>query len=182
MRRATVVFVAAVCAALAGCAENEDAELQEWLTAQRNATQPKVQPIAAPKEFKPQPYADAGAVEPFGKERLTQALQRESAQSGASNNAALVAPELARPKEALEAFPLDAMTMVGSMVRDGRPVALVRVNSLLYQVRPGEYLGQNYGRVLKITETEVALREIVQDAAGEWIERMASLQLQEGSK
>jgi len=52
----------------------------------------------------------------------------------------------------------------------------------LYQVRVGEHLGQSYGRVTKITETEVTLREIVQDAAGEWIERVASLQLQERSK
>ena len=75
-----------------------------------------------------------------------------------------------------------AMTMVGSMIRDGKPVALVKVNNLLYQVRPGDYLGQNYGRVMKIEETEVALREIVQDAVGEWIERTAALQLQEGAK
>jgi len=93
-----------------------------------------------------------------------------------------VAPELARRKEPLEAFPLDSMALVGSLVRAGQPVALVKVDSLLYQVRPGNYLGQNYGRVTKINETEVTLREIVQDAVGEWIERTATLQLQEKSK
>ncbi len=82
----------------------------------------------------------------------------------------------------LEAIPLDSMKMVGSLIREGAPVALVRVDNLLYQVRAGNYLGQNYGRITKITETEVVLREIVQDAVGEWIERAASLQLQEGSK
>ena len=61
-------------------------------------------------------------------------------------------------------------------------MALVKVDNLLYQVRPGAYLGQNYGRVMKITETDVVLREIVQDAVGEWIERPAALQLQERSK
>jgi len=94
----------------------------------------------------------------------------------------LVAPELARRKEPLEAFPLDSMALVGSLVQAGKPVALVKVDSLLYQVRPGNYLGQNYGRVTKINETEVTLREIVQDAVGEWIERTATLQLQEKSK
>ena len=93
-----------------------------------------------------------------------------------------MAPELARRKQALEAFPLDAMTLVGSLVQAGKPVALVRVNNLLYQVRTGDYLGQNFGRVTNINETEVALREIVQDAVGEWIERTAALQLQERSK
>jgi type IV pilus assembly protein PilP len=100
----------------------------------------------------------------------------------AVSNAGLVAPELARRKQALEAFPLDSMALVGSLVQAGQPVALVRVNNLLYQVRQGDYLGQNYGRVMKINETEVALRDIVQDAVGEWIERTASLQLQERSK
>jgi len=74
------------------------------------------------------------------------------------------------------------MSMVGSLVKEGRPAALVKVDKLLYQIRVGSYLGQNYGRVLKISETEVLLREIVQDAVGEWIERPSTLQLQEGSK
>ena len=56
------------------------------------------------------------------------------------------------------------------------------VDNLLYQVKPGDYLGQNYGKITKITETEVTLREIVQDAAGEWIERPSTLQLQEGAR
>ena len=72
--------------------------------------------------------------------------------------------------------------MVGSMVKEGKPVALVRVDNLLYQVRLGNYLGQNFGKIVKVGETEVVLREIVQDAAGEWIERTATLQLQERSK
>ena len=58
-------------------------------------------------------------------------------------------------------------------------VALVRIDKLLYQVKVGDYLGQNYGRVTKITEGDVDLREVVQDAAGEWIERSSELQLQE---
>ena len=62
-------------------------------------------------------------------------------------------------------------------------VALVKVGGLLYQVRPGQYLGQNYGRVTRISETDVTLREIVQDSGGEWIERPATLKLvEEGSK
>jgi type IV pilus assembly protein PilP len=94
----------------------------------------------------------------------------------------LVAPHLNRRKEPLEAFPLDAMTMVGSLDRSGQKVALVRVDNLLHQVRAGNYLGQNYGQVIKIDENEVVLREIVQDAAGEWIERNTVLQLQEKAK
>jgi len=165
---------------LAGCSSSGQEELQHWMTEQRNQTRPKVTPIAEPKQFAPQVYSQESATDPFSNQKLTQALKRES--NRASANAALIAPELARRKEALEAFPLDAMTMVGSLNKAGQPVALVRVDNLLYQVRAGNHLGQNYGRITKINETEVALREIVQDAAGEWIERTATLQLQERSK
>lgn len=175
-----ITLIVALTTVLAACGGGDGDELQRWMADQRNQTRPKVVPIAEPKVFEPQPYGQATAVDPFNREKLTQALQRDSGRSVA--NAGLVAPELARRKQPLEAFPLDAMAMVGSIVKDGKPVALVKVNNLLYQVRPGDYLGQNYGRVMKIDETEVALREIVQDAVGEWIERSAALQLQEGSK
>jgi len=66
--------------------------------------------------------------------------------------------------------------------RSCQPYALLRVENLLYQVKVGDYVGQNYGKITKITETEISLREIVQDAAGEWIERPGSLQLQEKSR
>jgi type IV pilus assembly protein PilP len=74
------------------------------------------------------------------------------------------------------------MIMVGSVAKSGTPFALLRVDNLLYQVKPGDHLGQNYGRITKITETQIELREIVQDAAGEWIERPATLQLQEKAR
>ena len=150
------------------------------MTEQRNQTHPRVAPIPEPKQFKPESYAQSSSTEPFSKEKLAQALKRDSAQ--ASSNVALIAPELARRKEALEGFPLDAVMMVGSLIKEGRPVALIKIDNLLYQIRPGNYLGQNYGRVMKISETEITLREIVQDAMGEWVERASSLQLQERSK
>lgn len=169
-----------ILSALAGCGASSEDDLRQWMAEQRSQTRPRVTPIPEPKQFKPEPYAQAGAVDPFSKEKLVQALKRETSQSVASG--ALISPELARRKEPLEAFPLDTMTMVGSMLKEGKPVALVRVDKLLYQVRPGNYLGQNYGRITKITETEVTLREIVQDAVGEWVERPATLQLQERLK
>jgi type IV pilus assembly protein PilP len=82
----------------------------------------------------------------------------------------------------LEAYPLDSMTMVGSFAKGGRPYALLRVDNLLYQVKVGDYLGQNYGRIDGIGETDVSLREVVQDAAGEWTERISTLQLQEKAR
>ena len=173
-------LLASIGLVLVACASSGDEELQTWMAEQRNAARPKVVPLEEPKRFMPQPYTQRGAIDPFDPQKLTRALKKDSTQVSA--NAALIAPELNRRKEPLEAYPLDTMAMVGSLQRAGQPVALVRVDNLLYQVKPGNYLGQNYGRVMKVTETEVVLREIVQDATGDWIERTATLQLQEKSK
>ncbi len=177
---APLVLVLSACFGLASCGSSEHEELQQWMSEQRNQTRPRIQPLPEPTKFSPQAYTQEGAVEPFSSEKLLQALKRDSNQATA--NAGLIAPELNRRKEPLEAMPLDAVVMVGSLIKQGQPVALVRVDNLLYQVRVGNYLGQNYGRITKISETELALREIVQDAAGEWTERTANIQLQEGSK
>jgi type IV pilus assembly protein PilP len=166
--------------AIVGCGVSDQQELQHWMAEQRNATRPKVEPLPEPTKFSPQAYNQEGAIEPFSNQKLTQALKRESNQATA--NAALITPELSRRKEPLEASPLDAVFMVGSLIKVGQPVALVRVDNLIYQVRAGNHLGQNYGRITNVTETSLALREIVQDAGGEWIERTATLQLLEGTK
>lgn len=173
-----VLGVMLAVAGLSAC-DSDQEDLQRWMAEQRAQVKPSVPRITEPKKFTPQAYTEASSFEPFNMLKLTQALRRESNQPSTSE---LIAPELARRKEALEAFPLDSMAMVGSMNRNGQPVALVRVDKLLYKLRVGEYLGLNYGRITRINETEVALREIVQDAAGEWIERVATLQLQESAK
>lgn len=171
---------ASAALALSGCGSSQEDDIRNWMVEERNQTRPMVKPIPEPKQFKPEAYTNAAAMEPFSNQKLTQALKRDSAQ--AASNAGLVAPELLRRKEPLEAFPLDSMALVGSIWKAGQPVALIKVDNLLYQVKLGSYLGQNYGKVMKINETEVTLREIVQDAVGEWIERVATLELQEKTK
>jgi type IV pilus assembly protein PilP len=163
-------------ALLAGCSPQHD-ELQAWMEQQRREVRPNVAPLQPPSNFDPEPYTAAQAVDPFSQQKLTVALRQEARQPNS-----LLAAELNRRREPRESYPLDSMGMVGSVEREGRPYALLRVDNLLYQVRVGEYLGQNLGRITRITETEVVLREIVQDAAGEWIERPAALQLQERAR
>ena len=175
-----VVGMTCVLAFLSGCVSSDEDQLKSWMTEQRNQVKSRIERIPEPTKFTPQAYSQEASTEPFSNQKLTQALKRDSSQ--ATSNVALITPELARRKEPLEASPLDAVAMVGSLVKTGQPVALVRVDNLLYQVRVGNYLGQNYGRITKVSETGLSLREIVQDAAGEWIERTATLQLQEVSK
>ena len=179
-RQALALTMACSLLFLAACGSSDHEELQQWMSAQRDITRPKVVPLQPPTKFTPQTYGQEGSIEPFSNQKLVQALKRDSSQ--ATSNAALITPELSRRKEPLEATPLDSVAMVGSLTKAGQPVALVRVDNLIYQVRVGNYLGQNYGRITSVTEASVVLREIVQDAAGEWTERPATLQLLEEKK
>jgi type IV pilus assembly protein PilP len=178
--KVAVLGVLALGSLLSACGDRSNQELQDWMAAERKKTVPKVTPLAEPKKYFPQQYVQEQAVEPFSSQKMALAFRKEIVQSEASSK--LIAAESARRKEPLEAVPLDAMAMVGSLNRGGKQIALIRIDKLLYQVQTGNYLGQNYGRINKISETEVALREIVQDAGGEWIERTATLQLQERAK
>lgn len=162
--------------ALAGCGANID-ELTQWMEQQKREAKPNVEPIAAPKKFVPQPYSAITGVEPFSNQKIATGTRVDGGQS----NPMLVA-QMRRRKEPLEAYPLDAMKMVGMVSRQGRPYALVEVDKLLHYVKAGDYMGQNYGQITKIDETELSLRELVQDAAGEWIERTTTLQLQEKAR
>jgi len=153
-------------------AENQD--LQAWMALQRREAKPRVQPLAAPKKFEPVPYANAGQVDPFSSQKLSVAIHQQAGQPNS-----LRSPESNRPKQPLESLPLDAMSMVGSVNKAGVAFALIKVDKQLYQVRLGDYLGPNFGRVTRVTENELGLRELVQDAAGEWTERAVTMQLQE---
>lgn len=165
---------------LVACDSQDQPDLRQWMVQQRASVRPKIEPIPEPVKFIPKAYEMVAELPPFDRERLTSVLQ--GATQEAMLNSALVEPELARRKEPLEAFPLDNMKMVGSLIKGGEPVALVKVNALLYQVKKGHYLGQNFGKVVSISESDMTLREIVQDATGEWMERPATLLLQEDSK
>jgi type IV pilus assembly protein PilP len=161
---------------LSACS-GEQEELTVWMEQQKREVKPNVQPLVPPRKFDPAPYAGAQSVDPFSNQKLAVALKQEARQPNS-----LLAAETNRRKEPLEAFPMDSMSMVGSVTKNGQQYALLRVDNLLYQVKVGDYLGQNYGKITRISETEVTLREVVQDAAGEWIERTSTLQLQEKAR
>lgn len=157
---------------LVGCSGSNE-ELQQWMQQQKAEIKPHVVPITAPSKFVPQPYLSLRDVEPFSSRKM------DAGALVARQPNAVLASEMRRRKEPLEEYPLDSMAMVGSVVRGGKPHALIKVDNLLHYVKAGEYMGQNYGKITNVTEKELTLREIVQDASGEWIERTSTLQLQE---
>lgn len=175
-----IIFVSTLVLTLSACDGDND-NLQQWMQQEQAITKPYVKPIAPPKEFVPQAYIAASTLGPFSKERLA-AVLRGSSGVPATVSDALVAPERARRKEQLESYPVDSISMVGFLKKGPADVGLVKVDSLIYQVSKGMYMGQNYGKIKNINESSITMREIVQDGVGEWIEREAVLELQEAKK
>jgi len=162
---------------LSGCEDDGIQEVKQWMDDARRQTKVNVPKLSEPKKFLPFTYAQRDSVDPYNPSKLAIAL----AKAKANSNSALK-PDMERRREALESYPLDNLRMVGTLQRPGINYALVLADKTVFHLKVGNYIGQNFGMITNITETEVELKEIVQDASGEWVERQAKLELQESKK
>jgi type IV pilus assembly protein PilP len=164
-------------AALSGCT-GDTSELQTWMDQERaNAPRHNGQ-VPEPKRFVPFRYEPRADVDPFSNVKLQVALARF-----AERNKGGLTPDLNRRREPLESFPLDAIRMVGHLYRASTgSIALLEVDKVIFQARVGNFLGQHFGRITRISESEIGLKELVQDAAGDWMERETALALNEAKK
>lgn len=176
-RLASACAFAAVAAVLAGC-DSGSQDIQAWMDETRRNTPVVSTKLDEPKKFVPFRYEASGEIDPFSLGKLKVGLVA----AGPDRASNALRPDGSRRREPLEAFPLDNLAMVGSLRRGGVNVALLRTDTALHQVHVGNYIGQNFGRVLQISESEVAIREVVQDAAGDWVQRDTALRLQESTK
>jgi type IV pilus assembly protein PilP len=170
---ARIVMGGLLATLLAGCGDSDVREVRDWMEQVKRDTRPAVKPLPEPKNFLPYAYGARQAVDPFNPNKLLGELARAAATSNNPNQ-----PDLQRPREQLETYPLDTMQMVGTMEKGGVRFALLQVDRSLYQVRTGQRIGQNFGVVTHVGEDAVDIREVVQDAAGEWTGRMSKLELQ----
>lgn len=161
---------------LAGCSKDER-ELGEWMKEQRAVLKPTVVPVSRPRLFVPQLYEMVGKVDPFDPLKLQAVLDRSK-----KHPCPLLLAEQSRKRQPLESYPLDTISMVGFYVKKGQQFALLNVSNHLYPAKVGDYIGQNFGKIISVTESEISLREIGQDPAGECEERPGTLQLQEKSR
>lgn len=168
-----LIIAGASAVLLAGCGDSDVREVRDWMEQVKRDTHPAVKPLAEPKDFLPYAYGAKDQTDPFDPNKLLAVLAQAAATSTNPNQ-----PDLNRPREQLESFPLDTMQMVGTIEKGGVRYALLQIDRGLYQVRAGQHIGQNFGVVTHVDEDGVAIREVVQDAAGEWVERMAKLELQ----
>ena len=155
---------------LVACSSGDEDELRAWMKTAAEGVKPKIPPLPVVEPYEPVPYEVASLMDPF---KATKLAPEEKKGGGGFR------PDLDRPKEPLELFPLESLKYVGVMTRRKVSYAIVLADGALHQVKIGNYLGQNFGVVVSINESEITLRELVQDSAGDWVERTSSLLLQE---
>lgn len=163
---------------LAGCSGSGHEDLRQYVDQIKASSKGRIEPLP---EFVPVEnftYAADQLGDPFMSWQ-TKAAMAAKAERKANNDGGLQ-PDLGRRREPLESFPLDTLRMVGTMEKDGRKSALIKSpDGLVSQVAVGNYLGQNYGKVVAIKPDKLELVEIVPDGLGSWIRQPASLAIVE---
>jgi len=162
--------VALIGVTLAACSGGDNEDLRQWMNEATKDIKGKIPPLPQVKPYEPVSYDAGSLVDPFRLSKIG-LEQKKSAGNG-------LQPNMDRPREPLEAYPLESLKYVGVMTRKKTSYAIVLVDGALHQVRIGNYMGQNFGVITKVTESEVVLKELVQDSAGDWVERESTLLLQ----
>ena len=166
MKRLLVLLAMLV---VGGCSSEID-DLKQFVRDSEKGVPRRVEPLPAVKPFEPFAYEGFDLPDPFKPRKLT--APKDGGGGG-------IAPDLNRRKEPLEAFPLEQLKMVGTLSQGKDTYALVRADKTLYRVKKGNYMGQNFGLITDVTDSEIKLKEIVQDSAGDWAERQSVLPLLE---
>jgi type IV pilus assembly protein PilP len=171
---ARLALLAASATVLAGCVRGvtstpgDAPNLQEWVANVKARPAPPLEPLPVMQQFETFEYAAQDMRDPF-----STAFGRDEGGSGPR-------PDSNRRKQALEQFPLDSLDMVGTLHTGAAMVALVMApDKVTYRVTPGSYLGQNDGRVTSVHEDRIELVELVPDGAGGWLERPATIALED---
>lgn len=160
--------------AVAGCGRRHD-DLYAWMDEVRATEKVTIEPLPVLKPYEPFVYARDGLKDPF-----LDTLKEQPSEAAAASAGEGPRPDLNRRKEALEAYPLDALRMVGTLSRGGAMWALIQApDQTISRVGVGNYMGQNYGRVTQVTPTAVQLVELVPNGTGGWMERQATVAIVE---
>lgn len=164
-RLLTMVFLAVT---LSACGSGDMEDLHQFMNEAGKDMQGKIEPLPQIRPYEPFSYDAFNLPDPFKPRKLSQ--------SGGGG----LQPDLSRPREPLEAYSLETLKMVGVISKKGGVNAVIATpDKAIYHVHVGNYMGQNFGLITKITDTEITLKEIVQDSAGDWTERTSTMTLQE---
>ncbi|MCE2949753.1 MAG: pilus assembly protein PilP [bacterium] len=158
--------------AMVGCGSDQFQDLKQFVADAETVAgnRARIDPLPKVDPYEPFVYNQAELEDPFRPRKI------EPTRSAKGQ----IQPDLNRRREPLEAFPLDNLRMVGSLQQGKTLFALIRTpDKNLFRVRQNNYIGQNFGLIIEVDETGLKLKELVQDGAGEWTERITSLFLQD---
>jgi type IV pilus assembly protein PilP len=171
MNTRAIIILVIFAFGLAGCDREEHSDLRQFVKESDKLPGGRIPPLPEVKPYEPFAYNAYDLTDPFKPRKIEP--PKSTAKGG-------LQPDFNRPREALEAFALENLKMVGTLQQKGQVFALVKApDSALYRVQSGNFMGQNFGRIVGISETDIKLKEIVQDSGGNWEEKEQALLLQE---
>lgn len=165
-----ILLTLCVLASLTACGSDVHQDLKQWMKDATKDLKGRVPPLPEIKPFPVVSYEAGEQSDPF----RPMNIETEKKSSGGG-----IKPNFDRRKEPLEAYPLESLKMIGLLEKGKTKHAVIRAGTAVYQVKIGNYIGQNFGTITDISDSEVKLKELVQDSAGDWVERTSTLQLQE---
>ena len=176
MKRLNLVLTSVLFSSvLISCSNDDFSDLQQYLSEVKARPKGTIEPLPEMKTVEPFVFKPEGLRDPF--KALTESEESEEAQVSTGNG---IKPDTTRRKEELEAFSLDSLRMVGTVVMKGNLWGLVKASDrTIYRVQVGNYMGKNYGKIIRILTDKIELMEIVPDTPGTWREQQTSLALTE---
>lgn len=162
------------CVYLTACLE-EKQDLNDFYTEVHATQQPDIEPIPVMKPYQKFDYAAADLRDPF----TVTVVDLNVNEHGSNSNLGGLQPDKHRRKEALEAYPLSELQYVGTLEKKGIWGLVRASDGIINRVQVGNYIGQNHGRILSVTSSEIRLKEIVSNGSGGYVERDSSLPIVE---
>lgn len=160
---------------LTACNNSNVKDLQSYVEEVKSQQQSKIEPLPEFAPYETYLYSAKSERDPF-----TPPTSSKPRNEVAKNTGNGIAPDFNRAREPLESEPLDSLRMVGTLEKSGNTYALIRMSdSTIHRVKPGNYAGQNFGKIVHVSESEIEVTEIIPDGLGGWMERQASLALSE---
>jgi len=174
-------LLAVSCAGLSGCFDEADTEVKDFVREVKARKAGKIDPLPVIKPYEKFIYTGFNARSPFDALGNEAAGKAETTQAQGTVSVSIAGPDPKRPHEALEAYSLDSLKMVGILEQKGEMWALIKDKAgTIYRVTIGNYLGLNDGKIDGITEKGIEITELVPDSQERWHERIVTVPFTEG--
>ncbi len=166
------LLIGLLCVGLLACGEENISDLNEYVQEVKSRKKGRVPELPEVKSYETFAYNQTNLRNPFQPQRASRKAR--------GRNAGGPTPNLKRKREVLEQYPLDTLTMVGSLEQSGERWALIKTqDGTIFRVKRGSYMGQDNGRITNILDSQIELKEIVPDGLGGWIKRKSTLGVNE---